>query len=67
MSYSDPGARVNTCPECGHYAWAHGKHGCVVIINKGGTCMSMEPEQCCPCLRTRESFIEKAFDACYRI
>lgn len=66
MSYQDPAARTNTCPECGHYGWAHGRHGCVVLVRQTPSASAIHVV-CCGCLRTRESFIEKAFDACYRI
>ena len=67
MNYQDSGARLNTCPECGHYGWAHGKHGCVVLVYNTPKPGEQQVRLCCPCIRSRESFIEKAFDACWRI
>lgn len=61
MSYQDPGARVSTCPDCGHYPHGHGQHGCLVIVRD-----AQGQRLCCNCLRTRESFIAKAFEACWR-
>lgn len=62
MSYQDPGARTHTCPDCGHYGWAHGRHGCVVVRYD----KERGHELTCSCVRARESFIAKAFDACWR-
>lgn len=66
MSFGVPGARENTCPDCGHYTWNHGKTCCLAAtLNPDPNAKNLLCN--CPCLRSFESFIAAAFDACYRI